>query len=68
MIETVWDYLVSKNDQLSKENTKLKELLKSIEFIRVSHETQDGEYCPNCGRNKSFGHAEDCELSKALEK
>lgn len=65
--ESYNELLLNKLEIAESSNTNLKELLKSLEFIKVAHETQDGEYCPKCGRNKCFGHTTDCALSKALE-
>lgn len=49
---------------LQSSNTKLKELLKSLEWI--DNDT-DENHCPICRNFKSSGHAKDCALSKALE-
>lgn len=50
--------------ELREKNTKLKELLKILEWVDTNG---FGKRCPICENEKSEGHTKDCELSKLLE-
>ena len=57
-------------NELESSNSKLKELLKSMEWVGgsiISDNIKTHSWCPECKRYKYAGHDKDCAISKALE-
>ena len=48
-----------------KNTNKIRQLLKSIEWIHVAFH-EDDFFCPSCKRSKEDGHYKDCQLKQAL--
>ena len=56
--------LVLENQRLQAENTKLRTALIEIEWEYLGY--NESPTCPWCAREKTFGHADDCQRQLAL--